>query len=285
MNEFAKLLYELRKSKNLTQSELAKQIGVSNKTISKWENGETYPETTQLIALSNLFNISIDELLKGKINELSLNVNITKKENVEEKKVIKPSAITRNIALQIIIELTLIFADIIILFSCMAFDVPYQIYVSIILGSFALSFCILFDMSITKDIIKRKFTYGKKYIHYISVGIFFTIASPIIIICLHEFTSYGLYLPIFFSIIAMAVCFFIYGEIMYDALEKELGYKNSEHKSNIFDSISGIILLTATIVYILFGVFFKIWHPSWIIFPIAGIIITIVNFIKHSNKN
>ena len=43
MNEFAKLLYELRKNKHLTQAELAEKIGVSNKTISKWENGETYP--------------------------------------------------------------------------------------------------------------------------------------------------------------------------------------------------------------------------------------------------
>ena len=72
MNEFAKLLYELRKNKHLTQAELAEKIGVSNKTISKWENGETYPETTQLIAISNLFEITIDELLKGKIKEKNL---------------------------------------------------------------------------------------------------------------------------------------------------------------------------------------------------------------------
>ena len=42
MNDFAKLLYELRKNKHLTQAELAKLVGVSNKTISKWETGETY---------------------------------------------------------------------------------------------------------------------------------------------------------------------------------------------------------------------------------------------------
>ena len=288
MNDFANLLYELRKNKHLTQTELAQKIGVSNKTISKWENGETYPETAQLIALSSLFNITIDELLKGKIKEKNLTPinNIENTENKENNnkeinKKIEPSPLTKKMAIQIIIELALIFADIIILVTCMAFDVPYQIYVSIIIASIALACSIFLDMSISKSLENKNLSLGKRYIHYISAGVFLTIICPVIIVCLHEFVSFGIYLPIFFTMLIFALSFLIYGEIMYDSFEREIGIKNPEHSTNFFDSVSGILLITATAIFILVGLMFRIWHPAWILFPVSGIIITIINSFKH----
>ena len=47
MNEFGNYLYSLRKSKGMTQQELADQLGVTNKAVSKWETGEAFPETAQ----------------------------------------------------------------------------------------------------------------------------------------------------------------------------------------------------------------------------------------------
>ena len=138
MNDFAKLLYELRKNKHLTQAELAKLVGVSNKTISKWETGETYPETAQLITLSNIFNITIDELLKGKIKEKNLEPpKIEEEKKPENSQKVDSSPLTKKMALQIILELILVFADLIILVTCLAFQVPYQIYVSVIIASIA----------------------------------------------------------------------------------------------------------------------------------------------------
>ena len=62
MNDFAKLLYELRKNKHLTQAELAKLVGVSNKTISKWETGETVPDLDKCKILAEIFEVSLDDL-------------------------------------------------------------------------------------------------------------------------------------------------------------------------------------------------------------------------------
>ena len=56
-------LQELRKSKGLTQKELAEQIGVSDKTISKWENGNSLPDTSMLIPLCNILEITANEFL------------------------------------------------------------------------------------------------------------------------------------------------------------------------------------------------------------------------------
>ena len=65
MNDFGKLLYELRREKGWTQGELAEKLGITNQAVSKWENGDSFPETAQLPVLSELFEISIDDLLKG----------------------------------------------------------------------------------------------------------------------------------------------------------------------------------------------------------------------------
>lgn len=56
-------LIELRKSKKLSQEELAEKINVSRQTISNWENGRFYPDIDALVKLSKYFNISIDDLL------------------------------------------------------------------------------------------------------------------------------------------------------------------------------------------------------------------------------
>lgn len=62
---FGQKLLSLRKVKGLSQDELGSQLKVSRQTISKWELGETTPELEKLISISELFNISLDELVKG----------------------------------------------------------------------------------------------------------------------------------------------------------------------------------------------------------------------------
>ena len=63
MNDFAQRIITLRKELSMTQEQLAQQLGVSNKTISKWENGTADPSTSNLIAAAKLFDLSAEELL------------------------------------------------------------------------------------------------------------------------------------------------------------------------------------------------------------------------------
>ena len=62
-NKFAQRLLELRQDKNLTQTALAKAIGVSQKSIDFWEKGVNEPKLTYLIRLANYFSVSIDFLV------------------------------------------------------------------------------------------------------------------------------------------------------------------------------------------------------------------------------
>ncbi len=59
-------LSKFRKENNYTQEQLADVLGVSRQAISKWENDTTYPETDKLIRMSDLFDCSLDYLLKDK---------------------------------------------------------------------------------------------------------------------------------------------------------------------------------------------------------------------------
>lgn len=64
--EFNNKLYELRKQKGLSQEELANRLNVSRQTVSKWEVGESTPDMEKLVAISELFDISLDELVLDK---------------------------------------------------------------------------------------------------------------------------------------------------------------------------------------------------------------------------
>ncbi len=66
-DKIGKFIQSLRKEKNLTQQELADIIGVTDRAISKWENGRGLPDYSLLRSLSDALEISINELLNGEI--------------------------------------------------------------------------------------------------------------------------------------------------------------------------------------------------------------------------
>lgn len=64
--KFGEFLYKKRKSLGLTQDELGRKLGVTNKAVSKWEVGETFPDVTMLKPLGDILGITVDELLTQK---------------------------------------------------------------------------------------------------------------------------------------------------------------------------------------------------------------------------
>ena len=62
---FGQRLYELRRSKNISQEEFAELLDVSRQSISKWENDKAYPEMTRLLFMSDYFDVSLDYLMRG----------------------------------------------------------------------------------------------------------------------------------------------------------------------------------------------------------------------------
>ena len=79
--EIGRKLKEVRMKANLTQEQVAEELFVSRQTISNWENEKSYPDIISIIKLSDLYSISLDELLKGDqkmIKHLDESTNIVK---------------------------------------------------------------------------------------------------------------------------------------------------------------------------------------------------------------
>ena len=69
-NKFSENLKKIRKEHNLSQEQLADELGVSRQAISKWESSQAYPEMDKIIALCDKFNLNIDDLLHRDIKEV-----------------------------------------------------------------------------------------------------------------------------------------------------------------------------------------------------------------------
>lgn len=91
MQKIGSFLAELRKEKNLTQDELGAQIGVTNKTISRWETGNYLPPVEMLQTLGDTYGVSINEILNGErvsdgnykdISEQNIKSALTKSDSV-----------------------------------------------------------------------------------------------------------------------------------------------------------------------------------------------------------
>lgn len=81
---FGKTILDLRKQKNVTQEELAAELGVTAAAVSKWENGYTLPDILMLCALADYFGVTTDELL-GRNTERKYAVILTESQALGER--------------------------------------------------------------------------------------------------------------------------------------------------------------------------------------------------------
>ncbi|USL45849.1 helix-turn-helix domain-containing protein [Priestia megaterium] len=82
--ELGEQLQKLREQKNMSREELAQEMNVSRQAVYKWENNKGYPDIENLIKLSDLYNITLDELIKGDRSFQKKIVIDEKKNNIDD---------------------------------------------------------------------------------------------------------------------------------------------------------------------------------------------------------
>ena len=90
--KFGDNLKNLRKSKKLSQEELAEKVGVSRQSVSKWETGEAYPEMNNILMLCKIFHCNINELVNDSLMDVSsldeeIKMNVVKFKEEKQRKV------------------------------------------------------------------------------------------------------------------------------------------------------------------------------------------------------
>lgn len=290
-NNFGEFLYVLRKEKGLTQAELGEKLNVTNKAVSKWETGESYPETSMLIPLSTIFNISVDELLKG---ERIAGGEDKKKETFAEVSRIKP--MTKSEALLITSAIVLIMVGVLLLVTFSLINEKKSIiYLPILLSCVSVAVFILVSTGIKKrlrsaelneDINKK----GKTIIYLLALGISITILSVIPLITMASFgISAAVYWPLFFGMLIAGVALIVYNGIMWDNFVKKNNVPQEEEAltgkaKRIEELACSVIMLTSTGLFFLFGFLLGKWHPAWVAFPIGGILCGIASTIIKGTK-
>lgn len=79
--ELSRQIKNYRNQKALSQDELAEKVFVSRQTISNWENDKSYPDVESLILLSEVFQVSLDQLIKGDVETMKVQI-----QNEEQKR-------------------------------------------------------------------------------------------------------------------------------------------------------------------------------------------------------
>lgn len=100
--KIGKFIAECRRTKNMTQAELAEKLNITDRAISKWETGRGMPDSSIMIELCELLGINVNELLSGEVIKME-NYNLKAEENLIELKKQKEDSDRSMLKLELII--------------------------------------------------------------------------------------------------------------------------------------------------------------------------------------
>lgn len=309
MNEFGNYLFELRRKKGMTQQELADELGVTNKAVSNWETGETFPETKQLIPLADIFGVSVDDLLRGRESAAETKNPLSAQEQTAQKREIiiekyLPDWWKKRFALLISVGVAFFLAGVL---SMVSFSLATDSQFLHLIGACVLVGCIIIGTNFCMTTgIWQEFAFLpvkdenwhkriKRFIIFLASGISIILLGVIAIILCCAFDdragfSTACYIPAFF-LFAIGVCAIVYAGITWDGYLKKVIrtmevtdaenakviFKRRNEHDTLAGKISGAIMLVATIAYFLLGFIWDLWHPGWIVYPVAALVCAIVN--------
>ncbi len=148
--KIGKFIAECRKKKKLTQMELAEKLNITDRAVSKWENGRAMPDSSIMLELCNLLGITVNELLSGEVIEMKEyekqaeeNLLKLKKEKEEADKILL------NLEIWVGLVSVLLFLTMIIIASYC--DVTDNVRLLIMIPSFIFFFIIVFLLLIIEQ--------------------------------------------------------------------------------------------------------------------------------------
>ena len=147
-----KFIQEKRKSKKMTQSELAEKLNVTDRAISKWENGICLPDVSNIQALCKILDISINDLFSGEVVDMKDNEKVLEKHLLEAVKQ-KEESDKRLLATEIVIGvlMSVVFFALIFIASLLKMEDWLRI-VLIITGFIPFIIMILFAIRIEQKV-------------------------------------------------------------------------------------------------------------------------------------
>ena len=290
---FNQNLQKLRAEKNISQEQLADKIGVSRQSVSAWESGKSSPELDKLITLSELFEISLDELT----SEIS-----TKKANFNKKEYEKSY---QKIALIRALGMFILFAGLAVAAYFSGSTASFNVLAGVgLMLSLAISVPLLilaknFDNSETENLLDYNIEidkfFSKNEIRQVKniknsstmalVSTLFTAIAAHQII--YHFSNLGINLAntIFMALLGIGISASTYENSIFSKINNFYEIENKdEEKDSKIGFFAAIIMLSITAIYLTYSFITNDWVSARILYTIGGIAIAIFTiFIKRKN--
>lgn len=318
-------IMNLRKKACMSQEELADKLNVSRQSVSKWESAQSIPDLDKIIALSKIFGVSTDFLLKDEIemqDPIEDNINYetnTKKVSLNEANdylkivhnssikialgvflcIISPislvllaglsetyKVINENVASTIGLVTLFILVAIAVLLFMLSFSEAKE-YEYIQTKSFETEYGVI---GMVKE---KKKNYQAAYNRGLIVGILLCVLSviPLFVAIAFKEDIYAIYgVCLLFLIVAIGVFMIVNVSVKmnaYIALLQEGEYdKNVKEKNPLIAAISSAYWAVATIIYLVWSFTTNAWGDTWIVWVVAGILFGAISpILNMSFKN
>lgn len=297
MNRFSENLSRLRREAGYTQESLSEAMGVSRQAVSKWESGQAMPEAATLVDLADLLGCTLDQLMREELPE-SLPIPVPLVEDASDSQeglYAAWCALVDRFSAMVAAGVTLILLGLaatvglegalgdqelnaLPLLGCVIVAVFLFIIGGISYSDFQKAYPDMPDCCAPEERVafQRKFRIG---IAAAVAGILIDLTLLVTLLALFpgeadEMLSTALFL----AILAGCVGVIVYLGIQTQKYElKCYGEKEKEGPD-----IAGVIMLTATAIFLLLGITRNLWHPGWVVFPIGGILCGIIESLRKS---
>lgn len=312
----------LRKRDKVTQEELADRLGISRQSVSKWETGEAYPETDKLIALCDLFSVSLDKMVRERLAD---------GENAEAQEAPQEVGSDFNGYVRHMNRFSAgisigVFLVLIGLASCVALVGVSQALSGylVLMQSLGVAATFLFDGAAAflfiyagirhnryrkqnpeiggdfdgekKEAFHKRFAVGTSclvsaiFLDFIVLVVFTSLIGSGVIKVADSAAALAYVTAAFFFALA-----FVCSGIVYFGLQRakfnvaEYNRKTEEKRNfatgrKIYGAFCGVVMLIATALYFILSVVESSRQSAWIVFPVGGILCGIAAIVAHAKN-
>lgn len=305
-------IIDLRKKNGWSQEELAEKLNVTRQSISKWEGAQSTPDLNKILAMSQLFGVSTDYLLKDEQGEVEY---IATEEQTAVHKVSMEEAnaylnVTKRVSKWIALGVALCIASPIclILLAGQAdaghisegFAVGIGMLVLLVMVAAAVALFISSGMKrkpyeyLESEIIETAYgvsgmlrekqeSYRSTYVRRLVLGICLCILSvvPLMMAAMMHYTSANMMaiigVGVLLFVVAVGVFLIVWAAMPWSAMQKLLeegdyARENKSGKNKRNSAISSAYWLTAVAVFLCWSFITNAWDRTWIVWPIAGVL-------------
>ncbi len=297
MNRFPENLSLLRRQAGYTQESLAEAMGVSRQAVSKWESGQAMPEAATLVDLADLLDCSLDQLMRQELSGLEPQEAALGEDGSSQAE--QEAAFQAYAAHMDRFSMTIATGVALVLVGVAALLMAYgwlgnTALVVLPLFVFLAGAVFLFvwggishdDFQKTHPDVPILWTQEERegFRRLFRLGMALAVAGVLADVALMvllvsraggQEAAQVRAVALFMTVLAGCVWIFVYLGIQEEKMSGRAAAKEPD------DPLSGVIMMSATILFLLAGFIWGRWHPAWVVFPVGGILWGIVDTVRN----